>query len=485
MSVCNLLEIELHCICEHLSLAPPSPSLPPPLSLPPSLSLCLVVRGCKMWLYCFWIWDILPKSLFVRLRRLVCKMFILLSLCMKDHWINVSFSLSPPPPPPISISFCLSSSVCLSVSILLFPFVSLYTPVSACLSVSQVTVEHCMVCRKVSLYMPVSVSVFVCLSVYLSFSQVTVEHQMVCRKVSLCIYICMYLSQCLSVCLSLFLQSYCQALDGVQGGLCICLYLSQCLSISLSPKLLMSIGWCAGRSLYMPLSVSVSLFLPSYCWALHGVQEGLCVYMPVSVYFSSSKVTVEHWMVCREVSVYACICLSVCLSVSLSPKFLLSIGWCAGRSRYICLYLSVSLFLPIYCWALHGVQEGISVCACICLSLFLPSYCWALQGVQESLSVYACICLSVCLSLFLPSYCWALQGVQESLSVYACICLSVCLSLFLPSYCWALDGVQEGEQDGSEDVWQPQSAVANEWVAGKHSSPSFALCLTVLSLLAS
>ena len=73
--------------------------------------------------------------------------------------------------------------------------------------------------------MPVSVSV----SVYLSFSQVTVEHCMVCRNVT------MYMP--VSV-------------------------------ISLPPKLLLSIGWCAGRSLYMPVSVSVSvclsLFLPSF-----------------------------------------------------------------------------------------------------------------------------------------------------------------------------------------------------------------------------
>ena len=102
----------------------------------------------------------------------------------------------------------------------------------------------------------------------LSFSQFTVEHCTVCRK-----YFCM----CLYLSISLSPKLLLSIARCAGKSLCVCLYLSQCLSISLSPKLLLSIARCAGKS--------------------------LCV----------------------------CLYLSQCLSISLSPKLLLSIGWCAGR----------------------------------------------------------------------------------------------------------------------------------------------------------
>ena len=144
-------------------------------------------------------------------------------------------------------------------------------------------------CRKVSLY--ICMYLFQCLSVYLTFSKVTVEHWMVCREVSL--YACICLNVCLSVCLSF------------------------------------------------------------------------------------SQVFIEHWMVCRKVSVY--MPLSVC--VSISPKLLLSIAWCAGRYFCMCLYLSVCLsFFQVtveHCVVCRKVSlcMPVSVSVSVCLSLFLPSYC--------------------------------------------------------------------------------------------------------------
>ena len=158
-----------------------------------------------------------------------------------------------------------------------------------------------------------------------------------------------------------------------------------------------------------------SIFLIPGLWLPSMVDH---VKFPPQICFGSSLSAQMH-TVCLCVCVSVCLCVSLCVSVCLCVSLCVSVCLCASLcvSVRLCVCLCVSLCVSVCLCA--SLCVSVRLCVCLCVSLCV-SVCLC-----ASLCVSVCLCVSLCVSVRLCA------SLCVSVCVSVCLCVSLCVSVRL------------------------------------------------------